>query len=146
MDLPVFFFIDRDIVDEPQLDNLDDVVLNYTFFRCALFLILRRAIYSPQRFITVLEGMTWVMPFQTPRRMLSKNLKDLRIMNLRRKHRDLRPRYLVKRVEDIIYCIGHITSGSTLHGPLSLIFQIASLIWRSLSLLSTSRYLLLAYQ
>lgn len=33
MDLPVFFFIDRDIVDEPQLDNLDDVVLNYTFFR-----------------------------------------------------------------------------------------------------------------
>ncbi|OXG21689.1 cytochrome c oxidase assembly protein subunit 11 [Cryptococcus neoformans Tu401-1] len=33
VDLPVFFFIDRDIVDEPQLDNLDDVVLNYTFFR-----------------------------------------------------------------------------------------------------------------
>ncbi|AAW41667.2 aerobic respiration-related protein, putative [Cryptococcus deneoformans JEC21] len=33
VDLPVFFFIDRDIVEEPQLDNLDDVVLNYTFFR-----------------------------------------------------------------------------------------------------------------
>lgn len=45
MDLPVFFFIDRDIVEEPQLDNLDDVVLNYTFFRWALFLFLRRAIH-----------------------------------------------------------------------------------------------------
>lgn len=45
MDLPVFFFIDRDIVDEPQLDNLDDVVLNYTFFRYALLLIFRRAMH-----------------------------------------------------------------------------------------------------
>ncbi|ODN83441.1 hypothetical protein L202_01581 [Cryptococcus amylolentus CBS 6039] len=33
VDLPVFFFIDRDLVDEPALDNVDDVVLNYTFFR-----------------------------------------------------------------------------------------------------------------
>ncbi|WVQ78570.1 hypothetical protein IAT38_000656 [Cryptococcus sp. DSM 104549] len=33
VDLPVFFFIDRDIVDEPNLDNLDDVILNYTFFK-----------------------------------------------------------------------------------------------------------------
>ncbi len=31
--MPVFFFIDRDIIDEPQLDGLDDVVLSYTFFR-----------------------------------------------------------------------------------------------------------------
>ncbi|WOO82529.1 Cytochrome c oxidase assembly protein COX11, mitochondrial [Vanrija pseudolonga] len=33
VDLPVFFFIDRDIVDDPTLDNVDDVVLSYTFFR-----------------------------------------------------------------------------------------------------------------
>ncbi|KAK4685642.1 cytochrome c oxidase assembly protein subunit 11, partial [Tremellales sp. Uapishka_1] len=33
VDLPVFFFIDRDICDDPQLDNLDDVVLSYTFFK-----------------------------------------------------------------------------------------------------------------
>ncbi len=33
VDLPVFFFIDRDIVDEPQLDGVDDVVLSYTFFK-----------------------------------------------------------------------------------------------------------------
>ncbi|ORY29966.1 cytochrome c oxidase assembly protein CtaG/Cox11-domain-containing protein [Naematelia encephala] len=33
VDLPVFFFIDRDIVDDPALDGLDDVVLNYTFFK-----------------------------------------------------------------------------------------------------------------
>ncbi|KAK8869569.1 hypothetical protein IAR55_000136 [Kwoniella newhampshirensis] len=33
VDLPVFFFIDRDIMDEPTLDELDDVVLSYTFFK-----------------------------------------------------------------------------------------------------------------
>jgi len=33
VDLPVFFFIDRDICDEPSLDGLDDVVLSYTFFK-----------------------------------------------------------------------------------------------------------------
>ncbi|WVN86623.1 uncharacterized protein L203_101791 [Cryptococcus depauperatus CBS 7841] len=33
VDLPVFFFIDRDIMDDVQLGNFDDVVLNYTFFR-----------------------------------------------------------------------------------------------------------------
>lgn len=33
VDLPVFFFIDRDILDDPGLDNIDDVVLSYTFFR-----------------------------------------------------------------------------------------------------------------
>jgi hypothetical protein len=32
-DLPVFFFIDRDVIDDPQMDNLDDVILSYTFFR-----------------------------------------------------------------------------------------------------------------
>ncbi|BEI84723.1 hypothetical protein CcaverHIS002_0501240 [Cutaneotrichosporon cavernicola] len=33
VDLPVFFFIDRDVVDDSTLDNVDDVVLSYTFFR-----------------------------------------------------------------------------------------------------------------
>ncbi|WWD16170.1 hypothetical protein CI109_100595 [Kwoniella shandongensis] len=33
VDLPVFFFIDRDIMDEMSLNNLDDVVLSYTFFK-----------------------------------------------------------------------------------------------------------------
>ncbi|WVW82835.1 hypothetical protein I302_104847 [Kwoniella bestiolae CBS 10118] len=33
VDLPVFFFIDRDIMDEPSLDGIDDVVLSYTFFK-----------------------------------------------------------------------------------------------------------------
>ncbi|RSH93864.1 Proteasome subunit YC7alpha/Y8 (protease yscE subunit 7) [Saitozyma podzolica] len=33
VDLPVFFFIDRDILDEPQLDAIDNVVLSYTFFK-----------------------------------------------------------------------------------------------------------------
>jgi len=33
VDLPVFFFIDRDIIDEPNMDDIDDVVLSYTFFK-----------------------------------------------------------------------------------------------------------------
>ncbi|KAK6903184.1 hypothetical protein I203_108448 [Kwoniella mangroviensis CBS 8507] len=33
VDLPVFFFIDRDIMDDPALDGIDDVVLSYTFFK-----------------------------------------------------------------------------------------------------------------
>lgn len=33
VDLPVFFFIDRDILDDPAVGRVEDVVLNYTFFR-----------------------------------------------------------------------------------------------------------------
>jgi hypothetical protein len=33
VDLPVFFFIDRDIMDDPGMDRIDDVILSYTFFR-----------------------------------------------------------------------------------------------------------------
>jgi cytochrome c oxidase assembly protein subunit 11 len=33
VDLPVFFFIDRDIMDDPQMNGIDDVILSYTFFR-----------------------------------------------------------------------------------------------------------------
>ena len=31
--MPLLFFIDRDILDDPTCRNLDDVVLSYTFFR-----------------------------------------------------------------------------------------------------------------
>lgn len=33
VDLPVFFFIDRDIIDDVSLTGVDDVVLSYTFFK-----------------------------------------------------------------------------------------------------------------
>ena len=33
VDLPVFFFIDRDIMDDPALENVDDIILSYTFFK-----------------------------------------------------------------------------------------------------------------
>ncbi|KAJ9120770.1 hypothetical protein QFC22_002702 [Naganishia vaughanmartiniae] len=33
VDLPVFFFIDRDIIDDSSLVGVDDVVLSYTFFK-----------------------------------------------------------------------------------------------------------------
>ena len=33
VDMPLLFFIDRDVLDDPQCRNLDDIVLSYTFFR-----------------------------------------------------------------------------------------------------------------
>ena len=33
VDMPLLFFIDKDILDDPACRNLDDVVLSYTFFR-----------------------------------------------------------------------------------------------------------------
>ncbi|KAI0078799.1 cytochrome oxidase assembly factor [Panus rudis PR-1116 ss-1] len=33
VDMPLLFFIDRDVLDDPTCRNLDDVVLSYTFFR-----------------------------------------------------------------------------------------------------------------
>lgn len=37
VDMPLLFFIDRDILDDPTCRNLDDVVLSYTFFRYVYF-------------------------------------------------------------------------------------------------------------
>ena len=31
VDMPVFFFIDRDFVDDPTMKDVEDVVLSYTF-------------------------------------------------------------------------------------------------------------------
>ena len=33
IDMPLLFFIDRDVLDDPKCRNLDDIVLSYTFFR-----------------------------------------------------------------------------------------------------------------
>lgn len=33
MDMPLLFFIDKDMLDDPACKNVDDVVLSYTFFR-----------------------------------------------------------------------------------------------------------------
>lgn len=33
VDMPVFFFIDPDFVNDPQMRNVDDIILNYTFFK-----------------------------------------------------------------------------------------------------------------
>ncbi|KAI8456088.1 cytochrome c oxidase subunit XI assembly protein, partial [Phakopsora pachyrhizi] len=33
IDLPIFFFIDKDFVDDPLMKDIDDIVLSYTFFK-----------------------------------------------------------------------------------------------------------------
>jgi len=35
--MPLLFFIDKDILDDPACRNVDDVVLSYTFFRFVLY-------------------------------------------------------------------------------------------------------------
>ena len=32
--MPLLFFIDKDVLDDPACRGVDDVVLSYTFFRC----------------------------------------------------------------------------------------------------------------
>lgn len=34
VDMPLLFFIDKDMLDDPACRNVEDVVLSYTFFRC----------------------------------------------------------------------------------------------------------------
>jgi cytochrome c oxidase assembly protein subunit 11 len=31
--MPVFFFLDSDFVDDPQMKRIDSIVLSYTFFK-----------------------------------------------------------------------------------------------------------------
>jgi len=33
VDMPLLFFIDKDVLDDPACDRVDDIVLSYTFFR-----------------------------------------------------------------------------------------------------------------
>ncbi|CCE82043.1 Piso0_002736 [Millerozyma farinosa CBS 7064] len=35
VDMPVFFFIDPDFAKDPQMRNVDDIVLNYSFFKAS---------------------------------------------------------------------------------------------------------------
>ena len=39
VDMPLLFFIDKDILEDPSCRGVEDVVLSYTFFRCVTFLI-----------------------------------------------------------------------------------------------------------
>jgi cytochrome c oxidase assembly protein subunit 11 len=38
--MPLLFFIDKDVLEDPACRNLDDIVLSYTFFKCVFFLIM----------------------------------------------------------------------------------------------------------
>jgi cytochrome c oxidase assembly protein Cox11 len=32
VEMPVFFYLDPDLLDDPRMANVDDIVLSYTFF------------------------------------------------------------------------------------------------------------------
>ena len=49
VDLPLFFFIDKDFVDDPTMGNLDDIVLSYTFFRSVTVILFFYTHLSPYR-------------------------------------------------------------------------------------------------
>lgn len=37
--MPLLFFIDKDVLDDPACRNLDDIVLSYTFFKWGVIFI-----------------------------------------------------------------------------------------------------------
>lgn len=39
IDMPLLFFIDKDVLDDPACRNLDDIVLSYTFFKWGVIFI-----------------------------------------------------------------------------------------------------------
>ena len=43
VDMPLLFFIDKDVLDDPACRNLDDVILSYTFFKWVFVLVIRIA-------------------------------------------------------------------------------------------------------
>ena len=45
--MPLLFFIDKDILDDPACRNVDDVVLSYTFFRFVLYPTFKSSILIP---------------------------------------------------------------------------------------------------
>lgn len=44
--MPLLFFIDKDILDDPACRNVDDVVLSYTFFRLVLYTSFKSSILT----------------------------------------------------------------------------------------------------
>jgi cytochrome c oxidase assembly protein subunit 11 len=44
--MPLLFFIDKDILDDPACKGVDDVVLSYTFFRYRLSVILSGILFT----------------------------------------------------------------------------------------------------
>jgi cytochrome c oxidase assembly protein subunit 11 len=44
VDMPLLFFIDKDMLDDPACRGVDDVVLSYTFFRFVVFTAIRAAL------------------------------------------------------------------------------------------------------
>ena len=67
IDMPLLFFIDRDVLDDPSCRDLDDVVLSYTFFRWAMVLMFMHVLLhnsvSPEH-----AGTNTVILNQMPRR------------------------------------------------------------------------------
>ena len=49
VDLPLFFFIDRDYAEDRSMANLDDIVLSYTFFRSVFTLCFVQGTYFLSR-------------------------------------------------------------------------------------------------
>jgi hypothetical protein len=52
VDMPLLFFIDKDVLDDPACRNLDDVVLSYTFFKCVFFRVLSLSLFIARLLIS----------------------------------------------------------------------------------------------
>jgi hypothetical protein len=86
--MPLLFFIDKDVLDDPTCQHVDDVVLSYTFFRSVVLPprpLRRRLLIS--LLLAEHAGMHTAHWSRTRRRMLCKSRWALTSTSTRRRRR-----------------------------------------------------------
>lgn len=87
--MPLLFFIDKDILDDPSCKNVEDVVLSYTFFRLAMHFSVLPLCLDQQN--TVHDGTSMANWNLMLLMMLFKNHWDFQSLSTLRKGKQKRP-------------------------------------------------------
>lgn len=115
VDMPLLFFIDRDILEDPACRNLDDVVLSYTFFRYAPILLSFTVCFSERcSRLTGRGGTRRATLSPTPRKMSYKHRRASTSMRWRQRSRIATSRH--RRLFRWDWCM-HLYSFNTNHSP-----------------------------
>lgn len=87
--MPLLFFIDKDILDDPSCRNVGDVVLSYTFFRFVGYFSLL-LFYLTNKIYIAHGGTNMANWSPMPQMTLSKNRLDFQPLSTLRKRKEKR--------------------------------------------------------